>query len=453
MPHAYCLIFAIIIMATLLTYIVPAGQYDMIESNGAKVIDPNSFHYVENKPITLFEMIKAIPQGLNQRSNLIFMVIVISGATEIINKTLAVEAVIGRAAHVLKNKIAVVLPFFMLFFGLLGASNVNNSIVAFMPLGMMIASNLGADAIVAVALVSLGMNLGFTAGFFSAGSVGIAQTICGLPMFSGYIFRIIILLVFVAICSVFTVRYAKRVQLDPANSLLYNVDTAVSVSVNPQDIELTTRRKVVFSIFSLGVVLIVYGSMNSWNATDVIPAIFLCIGIICGLAYGFTPNEIAAYFVEGAKKMTFGSIIIGFSAAIGIVLSNGQIIHTIVHALASLMHDYPKIFAAELMFVINILMNIILISGSGQASAIMPIMSPLATALGLTQQTAVLAFQLGDGISNQMLPTSAVLMACLAFGGIPFGKWLQFIWKQILVLHLVGGVFILIAVLINYGPF
>ena len=205
--------------------------------------------------------------------------------------------------------------------------------------------------------------------------------------------------------------------------------------------------------FLIGFTVVVYGAINLWSANDAIPAVFLVTGVVCGLIYGFSLDEIATIFVEGAKKITFGALIVGISAAIGIVMTQGQIIHTVVYALSNLMDGLPKVLAALAMYVAHIIINCFITSGSGQAAASMPIMSPLADVLGLTQQTAVLAFQLGDGFTNQVLPMSSVLMAGLAFGAIPFGKWLQFVWKWLLLNLIIGGIFLVGAVLINYGPF
>lgn len=453
MPHAYVLICGLVLLVGILTYIIPAGVYDMVEVNGKSVVDPSSFHYVEQTPVNLWEMILAIPQGMVKQAGLIFMIIIISGAMEIINRTEALEASIGRLAQKFRNKLYIVIPLLLTCFAFLGANNVNNSIVAFIPLGLLVAFNLGADACIGVALVGMGMNLGFTGGTFSAATVGTAQSICGLPIFSGYGYRILLTVALVAAGSVFVIRYIKQIQKDPAKSAVYGVEGVVTAAGDAQLPELTTRRKLVLAAFLAGILVVVYGAVKLWSANDAIPCIFLVTGVVCGLLYGFSLDEIAKIFVEGAKKITFGALIVGFSAAIGIVMTQGQIIHTVVHALAGLMEGLPTVIAALMMYLVNIIINCFITSGSGQAAAVMPIMSPLASVLGLTQQTAVLAFQLGDGFTNQVLPMSSVLMAGLAFGGIPFGNWLKFVWKWLLLNLLIGAVFLVGAVLMSWGPF
>lgn len=453
MPHAYVLICGLILLAGILTYIIPAGVYDMVEVNGKNVVDPESFHYVDQTPVNPWNMLMAIPQGLVKQAGLIFMIIIISGSIEIINQTGALEASIGRLAQKFRNKLFIVVPLLLTCFAFLGATNVNNSIVAFIPLGLLIAFNLGADACIGVALVGMGMNLGFTGGTFSAATTGTAQTICGLPMFSGSGYRILLTAALIIGGSIFAIRYIKRVQKDPTASAVYGVDGVVTAASDAQLPELTGRRKLVLVAFLVGIGVVVYGAIKLWSANDAIPCVFLATGIVCGLLYGYSLSECAKIFVEGAKKITFGALIVGVSAAIGIVMTNGQIIHTVVHALAGVMDGLPTTIAAIVMYFVNIIINCFITSGSGQAAAVMPIMSPLASVLGLTQQTAVLAFQLGDGFTNQILPMSSVLMAGLAFGGIPYGNWLKFAWKWLLLNLIIGGVFLVGAVLINWGPF
>lgn len=452
MPHAYVLILCLVILAGILTYIIPAGVYDFVEVEGKQVVDPNSFHYVEQTPVSFWNMLLAIPQGMIKQAGLIFMIFTISGSMEIINRTGALESSVGRLAKKFRNKLYIVIPLLLACFAFLGATNVNNSIVAFIPLGLLIAFSLGADALVGVAIVGTGMNLGFTGGAFSAANVGTAQIICGLPLFSGYGLRIALSAALVVAGSVYLIRYIKRVQNDPTVSVVYGVEGVVTD--NQQELpEFTGRRKLVMVAFLIGLGFVIYGAIKIWNANDAIPCVFLCTGVVCGALYGMKANDIATAFIEGAKKITYGALIIGFSTAIGTVMTNGQIIYTVVHALGNSMAGLPKVFAALMMYIVNIIINTFITSGSGQAAAVMPIMSPLASVVGLSQQTAVLAFQLGDGFTNQVLPMSSVLMAGLAFGGIPFGKWLKFFWKWLLINLIIGCAFLVIAVVTNYGPF
>ncbi|MEA5059859.1 MAG: hypothetical protein VB049_07460 [Candidatus Pelethousia sp.] len=452
-PHAFVLIFCLVLMASILTYIVPAGQYDMVEVAGRKVVDPDSFHYVAQSPVGLWGVVKAFPQGLVKQAGIIFMILVIGGAIEIVNRTGALEASIGRLAFRLKAKLYLVVPLLMLCFVTMGAIGVSNAIVAFFPLGLLIAFNLGADALSGIALVGMSMNLGFSGGAFLAATTGTAQSIIGLPLFSGWEFRLLVTLVLWASGFLYLIRYIKRIQKNPECSPVYGVDGVVTVAQDVSLPEFTPRRKLVLAAFILGFGFVVYGAIHAWSANDEIPAVFFATGIVCGLIYGYGPSELAKIFLEGCKKLTFGALIIGVSAAIGIVMTNGKIIHTVIHAISGWMVGLPKVLATEMLYFVNIIINTFITSGSGQAAAVIPIFSPMGDILDITQQTIVLAFQFGDGFTNQILPMSSVTMAGLAFGGVPYEKWLKFVWKWLLLNICIGGVFLAIAVIVNLGPF
>lgn len=454
MPHAYVIIIGLIILFGILSYIIPAGTYDTMEVHGRKnVIDPTSFHLIERTPVSPWDMVLAIPRGLVKQAGIIFMIIIISGAIEIINRTGAMEASIGRIAHKFRSRPNIILPLLLLCFVALGAAGVGTSIIAFVPLGLMIALGMGADALVGVALVGMGMNLGFSGGAFVASTTGTAHQIIGLPMFSGFGFRLIMTAFLWVAGSLFIIRYVKKIQTDPTRSVVYGIEGVVREAEEVEMPELNNRRKLVVLAFLIGIGFVVYGAINNWKATDAIPSVFLLTGIACGLIAGFGPSQIAKIFVEGAKKITFGALIVGIAGGIGIVMTQGNIIHTVVHSLASLMTDLPKSMAAIMMYFINIIINCFITSGSGQAAAVIPILSPVGDAVGLPQQVVTLAFNLGDGFTNQVLPTSAVTMASLAIGGIPYDRWLKFIWKWLIINIAIGIVFLMIATWINLGPF
>ncbi len=453
MPHAFVLIFIIVLICCLLTYVVPAGKYDMVDVNGRSVVDPASFHYVERTPVGLWGAIMAIPQGLVKQAGLIFMIIVIGGAIEIINKTGALEASIGRLAYRFRNNTAIVIPLLFLVFVLMGAIGVSNAIVAFVPLGLLLANNLGADALIGVALVVVGNNIGFTGGAFLSITTGFAQDIIGLPAFSGWGYRLIVTIVLYAAGAFFMVRYTKKIKRDRTLSPIHDLPECAIDEDRSNVPELDKRRIMVLIVFLIGLGFIIYGAIKSWSVNDKIPAAFFATGVACGLVYGFKINEIANYFVEGCKKLTYGGLIVGVSAAIGIVLTNGSIIHTIVHALSMLMIGLPKIIAGEMMYLANIVVNTFITSGSGQAAAVIPIFSPVGDVIGITQQSVVLAYQFGDGFTNVLLPMSSTTMAGIAMARVPFDRWIKFIVKWVLMNVIIGAIFMAIAVIINLGPF
>ena len=446
-PHTYVLLAILIIIATVMTYIVPAGTYEMVEVNGKNVIDPNSFQYIANTPVSFWHMMLAIPRGLVKQASLIFLIIVIGGSIEVVNRTGALEASIGRAAQKSRDRLFIVVPLLVAFFALCGATSIGNSIVAFIPLGVLIAENLGADACVGVAIVTVASNLGFTGGAFNTATTGTAQAICGLPLFSGWEFRALFTVALVVVGSIYMIAVIKKQQRHP--ELRVKTDEVRDAGLP----ELTGRRTAVLIAFVIGFGFVTYAAAKNWGAYDAIPAIFIITGVVCGLIYGFSPSEIAEIIVQGAQKMAFTALIVGLSSAISTVLTEGQIIHTVVHALAGCMAGLPASVAAVVMYFVNIVINFFIPSGSGQAAVVMPIMSPLASVMGITQQTTVFAFQLGDGFTNLLIPNSSTLMASIAFAHLSYVDWVKFFWKWLLLNMVVGIIFLVIAAQIGWGPF
>ena len=209
----------------------------------------------------------------------------------------------------------------------------------------------------------------------------------------------------------------------------------------------------VLLVVAAGLAVIVFGVMQfGWGVLD-IASIFLCMGIVGGIVGGTGPNQMARDFIAGAKDIAMGAIIVGIARGILVVMSDGQILDTIVHALASVISGLPKAVAAEGMLVVQCVINFFIPSGSGQASTTMPIMTPLADIIGLTRQTAVLAFHFGDGFTNAIIPTHGTLCASLGIAGIPFNKWFKFALPVVAVELVICAVFMVIATAINYGPF
>jgi len=454
MPHAYVLILGIILIAAIMSLIIPAGEYDMVKTaDGRTVVDPASFHAVKRSPVGLWGVMKSIPRGMNNTAGIIFMILVIGGAMQIINVTGVFEASLGRAVQSLKKSGIVVVPFCLLFFSILGACNVNNSIVAFVPLGILLATNIGTDVLVGISMIVMGMNIGFSAGAFSAPTVGAAQTIIGLPLFSGSGFRLATQGILFVFGSIFLTRYALKVRKDPAKSVVYGMEGITKVDTVAALPEFTARRKLELLAIVAGFGFLIYGSFKGWNANVDIPAIFLSMGILVGLIHGLSPSKIAGEFVNGAKALTFGALIVGVSSGIGGVLAEGKIIHTVIHSLSGLLVGMPKVLSALMMYVIQTLISFVIVSGSGMAAATIPIMSAVGDVLGLSQQTVVLAYQYADGFSNQLLPMSSVLMGSLAFANVPLDKWLKFVWRWIVMNMILGAVFVIVGTLIDLGPF
>jgi len=454
MPNVYLLITMLIFVAGFLTYIIPAGVYDFVESGGRSIVDPASFHYLEEStPVSIWEMVLSIPQGLKKACNIVFLVLLVGGGVGIVNETKALDALISGLALKMRSKLYICVPLTLFAFGIFGQLGILNPVLAFVPLGLMLAKSLGGDACVGVCLVTVAANIGFTCGAFSSPSTGTAQAIAGLPLYSGMAFRLFCWAVFVVVNSVYLIRYINKIRKDPTKSVCYGIDTAMANQEDVEIPELTGKRKLVCLTFLAGICVLVYASINAWDSATEIPMIFVLTGIACGLVYGFSPNRIATLFINGCKSTSSAATIVGFASGIGIVLTNGNIIYTIVHSLSNISSALPLVITTILMFLANLVINIFITSGSGQAAVVMPIFSPLAQLLGMTQQNAVLAFNFGDGLSNSVLPTSTATMGAIGIAGVPYDVWMKFYWKLFVIQVVTASGLLTIATIIGLGPF
>lgn len=459
-PHTYVLLFAMIIIIALLTYVIPAGQYQKMEiqtETGTRtVVDPNSFQNVEPNPAKPFDVLKAFPKGLAAAQSIVFFIFIVGGSFNILNQTGAIEAGIGKITSSLKGVEVLMIPIIVFVFSLGGATiGMAEEAIVFVPIGIALARALGYDAITGMAIVSLGAAAGFTSGFMNPFTVGVAQGIAGLPMFSGMGLRIVIWICTLALVIGYIYRYASKVKKDPKNSIVYELeeeekDKAIDIS-NIR--KLTHRDILVLLIFVVGMGILIFGVFKyEWYITE-IAAIFLAIGIFSGLAAGTSLDDMAKQFIDGAKDMTTGALVVGLARGILVVMEGSMIIDTIVYALASAISTLPKTVSAIGMLIVQTFLNLIIPSGSGLAATTMPIMAPLADVIGLTRQTAVLAYQFGDGITNSIVPTSGVLLANLSIAKIKYEEWVKFVAPLMLLWTLLGCVFMIIAVMINYGPY
>lgn len=453
--HPYALIIVLIVFCTVLTYIVPAGVYDRYTNDaGTTVVDPDSFHYVDKTPVSPVAMVEAIPTGMGEVGWIIFLIFIIGGSFGIINATGAIEAGLGASIEKMRNKTALLIILLMAIFSLGGATfALAESTLIFIPICVLLAKRLGYDSVVGMAIVNVGAVCGFAAGWMNMYTVGVAQGIAGLPLFSGMGYRIVTHVVVLLIAILYVLHYAKKIKADPMRSVVYGVESDVDKELSAKGTELvfTGRRKAVLIVVLVGFIALVYGITHGWSTSKEICALFLTMGVVCGYVGGLKTDEVANAFVEGAKSVTYGALLVGLCRAMVVILTQGQIIDTILHALASGLQGIPAVFAAGLMVIVQTFINFFINSGSGQAATTMPIMAPLADILGVSRQTAVLAFQYGDGLSNSLWPTSGVLMAGLSMAGIPFDKWFKWVWKLMVIMYAAVTLLVMLSVVIGYN--
>ena len=456
-PNTYVIIILMMIVAVLLTWIIPSGEFERVkdEVSEQSIIIPGTFKYIENNPISFLQIPVYIMKGLAKASDIVFLVIIVGGAFNIIIETGMFQSFAGRLTKVFSNKEVLIIPAFSTIFALACTTMGVNTFIGFAPIAVIIARSIGYDAIVGVSMVALGGAIGFSTGTFNPFTTGVAQSIAGLPIFSGVGYRFVCLVVFLIVTNIYIIWYAKKVKANPEASVVYEMEQEnkkVEVSEKQHD-KIEGRHYLVLLIVIACFVLLVYGSQNwKWKLQEN-AAMFLWMGVLSGFAYGFGPSKIAEEFTKGAKKLVYGALMIGMANGISLILADGKILDTTVQYLGGLLVVLPSHAQAAGMFLMQLLINGLITSGSGQAAATMPIMLPVADIIGMTKQTAVLAFNFGDGLSNYILPTSSALMGFIAMVGISYSNWMKFMWKLFLIWIVVGAILVIVANSINYGPF
>jgi uncharacterized ion transporter superfamily protein YfcC len=455
-PHTYVLLVLLIIIASFFTYFVPAGEFDRVEdkkTNQTELV-PGSYHHIESSAVNLIQVPKLIVKGLNDSADIIIFIFIVGGAFQIITATGAINAITGRIAHRFQNKDKLIIPIFLTFFSVGGFSmGMSTEVMVFVPIGIAVARSLGYDTLVGTAMVSLGAAVGFTAGLLNPFNVGIAQTIAQIPMFSGIWLRAILLVLLLIVTSYYLIRYAQKVKQNPEYSIVADLEKEKGTATSLLHLELPKmewKHYFVIIILVIGFGSLVWGvSTQDWWIEE-LSALFLSMGIIAGFSAKFGPSRVAKEFVIGAKSMTYGALIIGLARGILMVFEEGHIIDTIVYSLSGLIGHLPSSIQVLGMYFFQTIMNVFITSGTGLAATTMPIMVPLADLIGVTRQTAVLAYQMGDGFTNIILPTSSMLMGSLSVSGITYQKWVKFMWPLMLVWIIIGAVFVIVANLINY---
>ena len=455
-PHVYVILFALIILAAILTYIVPAHEFDfqVVDGETTRLIDPATYHPVDQAPVDPWEVLLSIPKGMGEVASIIFFIFIVGGSFNIIAATGAVEQFIRSTTVNLKGRESLILIVVTILFSIGGTTfGMAEEALVFIPMLVMLAIGLGYDSLTGVALALVGPCAGFTGAFMNPFTLGVAQGIVGLPIFSGLEYRVVIW-VFTTITAVaFIYWYARKVKKNPEISIMYAEDKERLHSDDLANHTFTTKQKIVLIVMLLTFVLLIYGVTKYGWYIDELAALFLGMGIVCGFIGGLWPSKISEAFVDGAMALTVGALVVGIARAILVVLRDGFILHTIVNFLASLVSGLPSAFAVIGMYFVQLIISVVIPSGGGMASVTMPIMGPLASLLDMTQQTAVLIYQFADGFTNIIIPTSGYLLAGLALAKVPYEKWVRWYWPLFLIFLVLGAIFAIIAQLINFGPF
>lgn len=439
----------LILLAGLMSYIIPAGKYQRAAdpTNGKSYVVNNSFAYIEQTPVKATDIALAIPKGMEMAAVIIFGMFIAGGMFQVLEDTGMIRALISWLINKLKGKETLLVPCLMIAFALVGIPAINSPVIVFMPLVLVLTRSLGFDPLVGMGILYFGIYSAFNTTPINPTSVGVADHIGGLAMFSGAGPRSLICLATVAASIAYVTWYANRVKKHPEKSLLadHDIHYAFDVEIDTT-LKMTSRLWLVALAMLFSIFAVILGSVKyAWDFNE-ISAVFIVISVITGIIGGMKINQLADSFVKGMADISSGALIIGFAYAIQFVLSKGNVIDTIIYALASLLHGLEPTLAAVSMFFVNCVSALLITSGSGQAGTVMPIMFPIGDLLGVTRQVSAQAFLFADGFMNGITPTSGILMGALAIAKIPFGKWLRFhfplllMWLVIAIVSLVLGV-------------
>ena len=536
-PHTFVIVFCIIVIAAVLTWIIPPGKY-VSEQVGDETV--MTFYYADqlnevgpstgsgtstfNAEPQTWQVFSAFYKGFVKQSNIIVFILIIGGAFWIMNKSKAIDmgimSFLKFTKRLERNKLMqkvgvnnIVIILIMLLFSLFGSVfGMSEETIAFALIIIPLAVSMGYDSIVGLCMVYVAAHIGFSGAMLNPFTIGIAQGIAEIPLFTGIGYRAVCWAILTVVGIIFVLWYANKVKKNPQSSIMYEDDAywRKSAEVKEEELERYTPRKAWWVFAFLTAVLIVFSVLypmttlkigNNETTLPLLPigtavfvllsvltlrktvhyfvltllfatvyflvvgvlgyewyimeiaSLFLVLGIASGLAVDKSASDIAKLFLEGMGDILSAAVIVGLAGGIVIVLQDGGIIDTILYGLSKSMSNMCKIASAEIMYGIQTLINIVIPSGSAKAAITMPIMAPFSDLIGISRQSTVVAFQFGDGFTNMITPTSGVLMAALGVARIPWEKWVRFIWKFILVLIVLGALLLIPTVTMELAGF
>ncbi|GMU64298.1 MAG: hypothetical protein AMXMBFR36_05720 [Acidobacteriota bacterium] len=447
-PHTWVLLAALAFLAALATYWIPAGEYARVEKDGRLLVDPASYHAVEPDPAGAGELLLAFPRGLEATARIVFFILIIGGSFAVIQATGAIDAGLGLALAACRKREALVVPFLMTIFALAGGTfGMAEETLPFLPALVLLARRLGYDDLTGAAIALVGAGAGFAGAFLNPFTVGVAQGIAGLPLFSGMGYRLVVWTVTTALAIGFVVRHARKVKASP------DADAAAAAPEPTPPASGTPRQRLVLALLGLSIAVLVAGVLRfEWGILE-LGGLFLTVAIVAGLAGGLGANRTAEVFVEGTSAMAGGALVVGLARATLVVLDGAHVTDTILHAMAGAVAELPAWATVAGSYAVQVALSYLVPSGSGQAALTMPILAPLGDLVGVTRQTSVLAYQLGDGFSNIFTPTCGYFMAGLALVKIPWTRWVRFLWPLQALWLAAGLVLLLVAHALRWGPY
>ena len=433
-PNTFVLLFGLLVLIAAATWLVPGGQYNTHMVDGKKLIDPASFHYVAANPQGPVALMTAPIKGFVEAGLIIGFVLIVGGAFAVLQKTEAIDSMIKSVARAHTRSAFVrvaVIPVFVTLFSLGGATfGMAEEAIPFVLIFIPLALALKYDSIVGVSIPFIGSQVGFASAFLNPFNVGVAQGIAGVPLFSGIGYRLVVWAIATTVTIAFLMWYAARIKRTPSLSPTFEMDQLKRAHLNTAEFDnfagMTVNHKLVLAIFVAALGVMIFGVIKfNWYIEE-IAALFLVMALLVGAVGRLGAEDFVAAFMQGARDLVSTALVIALAKATVILMRDAHIIDTMLHALTPFVQSASPIIAAQKMFVIQSVINFFIHSGTGQAALTMPIMAPLADLVGVSRQTAILAFQLGE-LTTPMIPTSGITVGVLALAGIPFGRWVRWI--------------------------
>ena len=454
MPHVFIILLVIMLFVVLLSYMIPSGSYERIEdSSGITVINPDTFQYVENEtPITFMDYFEAIYTGFVNGATIMGTLFISSGVIYLLEVSGAFGAGINMILKKTKGREFSVVCIFYTIFVVFGVLGYGEAAYPFYPLAVTIGFALGYDRMVGTALAIVGSTVGFTSGLMNTFTTGVAQQIVGLPLFSGIGFRAVGLIVFYIIGLIGLYTYCRKIKKNPTLSLMSEEYMNQKQEDHTEGMEEMNIRRVLGLLVFLGIIIVQgFGCIRlGWSFAQ-IAAIYVIMGILLSIIFRFGPSEACQLFCKGAVRVFAAAFAVGLAQSVVVLMNQAYIMDTIVHGMSQLLENRSAILALLIIFVFVTLFNFLVVSGSGKAVIIMPILQPLGKILNINQQVLVLTYQYGDGITNSFWPGSSLVQ--LSMCGVDYGSWIRFCWKIYLGFIVSAFVLVMIAYGIGYGPF
>ncbi len=441
LPHPLALLGGCVVLATLLSYVLPSGEYERREdpATGRNVVVAGSYHRVPPEPVGFFQTLIAVPRGMADAGSVIFLIFLAGGAFGVIDRTGAFRNVVQWLSYRFRRRTTAIIPIVSVLFAAGGAlEGMWEEIVALVPVLLILARRVGFDPLTVVAMSLGAAGIGSTFSPFNPFSVGIAQRLAELPLLSGLGFRLTVLAPALTLWVWATMRHAARTRVAPSGD------------VDPDATHRLEVRHALTLLTFVGMLAVyVVGTLRHDWGFDELSALFLLVGVVVGLAGRLGVTGTADAFVEGVRSMAYAALVVGVARAIFVVLEQGHVVDTIIQAMVTPLTDLPPTLFAIGMSLVQTAIALPVPSTSGRAVLTMPILVPLSDLLGVSRQVTVLAYQYGPGVLGQFVPTDGALMATLALAGVRYESWLRFCAPVCLVLFLLSLVAIGVAVAIR----